>query len=209
MNTTLRATYANVFTKHELVVISCLLAYPALSYTNIDQKRSITASDRMARGMAFLPSQLESFFHKRLRTLKLIDANAHPAYMEPLSTVVLNNTYCYHQFVTWQEGEVWKSLADSVLQLDLFPACLSINGIYVPVAHDLQVPNCVLYAQVRSLKTRNRLGISPTLCDQFGTDYARVIIINKSAREWTATVHVFLSIGRHSAGVEINGKAEM
>jgi len=195
MDTTLRATYANVFTKHELVVISCLLAYPALSYTNIDQKRSITASDRMARGMAFLPSQLESFFHRRLRTLKLIDANAHPAYMEPLSTVVLNSTYCYHQFVTWVQGESWKSLAEPVLQLDLFPACLAINGIYVRVAHNLPVPNCVLYAQVQSFKTRNRLGISKTLCDHFGTDYARVIIINKSAKIWTATVHVFLSIG--------------
>jgi hypothetical protein len=195
MNTTLRATYANVFTKHELVVISCLLAYPALSYTNIDQKRSITASDRMARGMAFLPSQLESFFHKRLRTLKLIDANAHPAYMEPLSTVVLNSTYCYHQFMTWAEGESWKSMAEPALKLDLFPACLAINGIYVRVAHDLNVANCVLYAQVQSFKTRNRLGLSKSLCDHFGTDYARVIIINKTAKVWTAKVHVFLSIG--------------
>ena len=195
MDTTLRATYAKVFTKHELVVISCVLAYPALSYTNIDQKRSITASDRMARGMAFLPSQMESFFHKRLRTLKLIDANAHPAYMEPLSTVVLNSTYCYHQFVTWEQGENWKSLAEPVLQLDLFPACLAINGIYVRVAHDLPDPSCVLYAQVQSAQTRNRLGISKTLCDHFGGDYARVIIINKSAKTWKATVHVFLSIG--------------
>jgi hypothetical protein len=194
IDTKFRATYANMFTRNEMVVISCLLAYPGFSFSNIDQKQS--GSDGMTRGMAFVPAQLESFFFKRLRMLGLIDDVAHPKYMEPLSTVVLSSTYCYHQIVSWEEGENWVSLDEQAWKLDQFPEFLGVNGIYVRVQHTLPNEGCVLYAQVKSSKTRSSLSLQSWDCGKFGPDYARVIIVDKSNRkQWTATVHVWLSIG--------------
>jgi hypothetical protein len=82
IGTKFRATYANMFTRNEMVVISCLLAYTGFSFCNIDQKLSQSSqSNGITRGMAFVPAQLESFFFKRLRMLGLIDDVAHPKYM--------------------------------------------------------------------------------------------------------------------------------
>jgi hypothetical protein len=203
IDTKFRATYTNVFTRNEMVVISCLLAYPGFGFCNIDQKRSKSESDGMIRGMAFVPAQLESFFFKRLRMLGLIDDVAHPKYMEPLSTVVLSSSYCYHQIMSWEEGENWVSLDEPAWKLDQFPEFLGVNGIYVLVEHTLAtLPNesCVLYAQVKSAKTRSSLGLDSWNSDKFGPDYARVIVVDKSnAKLWTATVHVWLSIGAFQA----------
>jgi hypothetical protein len=180
-----------------MVVISCLLAYPGLSFCNIDQKRSQSSqSDGMTRGMAFVPAQLESFFFKRLRMLGLIDDVAHPKYMETLSTVLLSSTYCYHQIASWEEGENWVSLDEHAWKLDRFPEFLGVNGIYVRVEHNLPKQGCVLYAQVKSSKTRSSLSLDSWNCDKFGPDYACVIVVDKSnEKRWTATVHVWLSIG--------------
>jgi hypothetical protein len=197
INTTLRATYNNMFTRNELAVISCLLAYPGLSFCNIDQKRSISQSDGMTRGMAFVPARLESFFHKRLRHLKLIDPVAHPRYMEPLSTVVLSSTYCYQQLMKWSVGkDIWKSMSDPPFKLAGFPEFLSVDGSYVRVDHVFaESPTCHLYAQVKSERTRDGLGIDAKFCDTFGNDWARVIVVDKETRLWKAKVHVWLSIG--------------
>jgi hypothetical protein len=198
IDTKFRATYADVFTRNELAVIGCLLAYPGFSFCNINQKK--LQSDGMTRGMAFVPSQLESFFHKRLRKLGLIDDVAHPKYMEPLSAVVLSSTYCYHQLVTWEEGQDWLSLNENAWKLDLFPDCLGVNGIYVRVGHTLPRANCVLYAQVVSAKTCSSLKLESWNRGNFGTEYARVIVVEKtSPKEWTARVHVWLSIGPFQA----------
>ena len=40
MDSTLHASYLNAFTKNEIVIVSCLLAFPGLSFTNIRQKRA-------------------------------------------------------------------------------------------------------------------------------------------------------------------------
>jgi hypothetical protein len=48
---------------------------------------------------AALVLALEAFFHDRLRQLGVINDKDHPKYMQPLSTVVLSSTYCYHQLV--------------------------------------------------------------------------------------------------------------
>ena len=205
LNTDFRATYANMFTKNELAVISCLLAYPGLSFCNIDQKRSVSQSDGMTRGMAFVPAQLESFFHRRLRLLELLDPDAHPQYMEPLSTVVLSSTYCYQQLMTWGFGHSWSSLSDPAFKLAGFPEFLSVDGLYVRVDHVFSVTedeysNCHLYAQVKSQKTRDRLGLDAKFCDTFGHDWARVIVVDKEDRNlWKAKVHVWLSIGPFQA----------
>lgn len=205
INTEFRATYTNMFTKNELAVISCLLAYPGLSFCNIDQKRSSTQSDGMTRGMAFVPDQLESFFHRRLRLLGLVDPVAHPPYMEPLSTVVLNSTYCYQQQMMWSFGDNWFSLSERAFKLSGFPEFLSVNGLYVCVDHDFNVSDadfsqCHLYAQVKSQKTRDSLGLDPKFCDTFGDDWARVIVVDKSDPQfWKANVHVWISIGPFQA----------
>ena len=194
IDTKFRATYTNVFTRNELAVISCVLAYPGLCFCNIDQKQ--LQSDGMIRGMAFVPAQLESFFHNRLRKLGLIDDKAHPKYMEPLSAVVLSSTYCYHQIVTWEEGESWVSLDEPAWKLDMFPDFLGVNGIYVRVEHTLPDVDCVLYAQVVSKITCSSLKLESWNGEVSGTQYARVIVVNKTAaKQWTARVHVWLSIG--------------
>jgi hypothetical protein len=198
MNTTLRATYTHMFTRNELAVISCLLAYPGLSFCNIDQKRSLSQSDGMTRGMAFVPARLESFFHKRLRDLKLIDPVAHPQYMEPLSTVVLSSTYCYQQLMKWGVGkEIWMSLSDQAFKLAGFPEFLSVDGLYVRVHHAFDdSSDWHLYAQVKSARTLDSLGIDAKFCDTFGNDWARVIVVDKKDPTfWKAKVHVWLSIG--------------
>ena len=117
LNSRLNASYELAFTKNELVVISCLLAFPGLSYSNIKQKTTASKSNNAVRGMAFVPQQLEKFLQDRLRLLKVVDETHHPRYMEALSTVVLSSTYCYHQLMTWGYGKDWISVADDVLRV--------------------------------------------------------------------------------------------
>jgi len=138
MDSSLRATYTNAFTKNELVVISCLLAYPGLSFCNIRQKTSKSLSDGAVRGMAFVPVQLEDFFQRRLRLLGILDDVHHPKYMAGLSTVVLSSTYCYHQLGSWRHLASWESASSLVLQLQNFPSFLSIDGVYVRVQHTFE-----------------------------------------------------------------------
>ena len=87
MDSSLRASHTNAFTKNELVVISCLIAYPGLSFCNIRQKTCKSISDGAVRGMSFVPVQLEDFFQRRLRFLGILDDVYHPKYMAGLSTV--------------------------------------------------------------------------------------------------------------------------
>jgi hypothetical protein len=114
LNSQLHASYEHAFTRNELVVISCLLAFPGLSFSNIKQKTSASKSNNAVRGMAFVPQQLESFLQDRLRLLKVVDETHHPRYMEALSTVVLSSTYCYHQLMTWGYGKDWISVDEEV-----------------------------------------------------------------------------------------------
>jgi len=78
LNTQLHASYEHAFTRNELVVMSCLLAFPGLSFSNIKQKTTVSKSANAVRGMAFVPPQLESFLQDRLRKLKLVDNKHHP-----------------------------------------------------------------------------------------------------------------------------------
>jgi len=78
LNTQLHASYEHAFTKNELVVMSCLLAFPGSSFSNIKQKTTASKSTNAVRGMAFVPPQLENFLQDRLRMLKLVDDKHHP-----------------------------------------------------------------------------------------------------------------------------------
>jgi hypothetical protein len=157
MNTTLKASYSNAFTRNELVVICCLLASPGLTFTNIDQKTRVSQKSGMIRGMSFVPESLERFFHQRLRKLQVIDDVNHPKCMEPLSTVVLNSTYCYKQIFSWGRGADFLSVRAEPITLIGFPEFLSVNGVYVRVrSHDT---TRLLYAQVMSKKAAGLLGI--------------------------------------------------
>ena len=138
MDSNLRASYTNAFTKNELVVISCLLAYPGLTFCNIRQKTSKTLSDGAVRGMAFVPVQLEDFFQRRLRILGILDDVYHPKYMAGLSTVVLSSTYCYHQLGSWGYLTSWQSVSSLVLQLQNFPSFLSCLLYTSPSPRDRQ-----------------------------------------------------------------------
>ena len=60
MDSNLRASYENAFTKNELVVLSCLLAYTGLTFCNIRQKISMSLSNGAVRGKAFVPVQLRT-----------------------------------------------------------------------------------------------------------------------------------------------------
>ena len=119
LNSQLHASYEHAFTRNELVVMSCLLAFPGLSFSNIKQKTTASKSNNAVRGMAFVSAQLERFLQDRLRMLKVVDDNHHPRHMEALSTVVLSSTYCYHQLMTWDYGEDWISVADEVLRVSV------------------------------------------------------------------------------------------
>ena len=48
MDATLAAKYSNAFTRNEIVVLCCLLSYPGLTYTNIDQKTSVAQKSSIA-----------------------------------------------------------------------------------------------------------------------------------------------------------------
>ena len=80
MDATLAAKYSNAFTRNEIVVLCCLLSYPRLTYTNIDQKTSVAQKSSMMRGMSFVSPEIEAFFHTRLRLLGVIDEVCHPEY---------------------------------------------------------------------------------------------------------------------------------
>ena len=187
MDTTLAANYADAFTRNELVVLCCLLADPGLTFTNIDQKTSVAKKSNMIRGMSFVSPVVEAFFHARLRMLGVINDSDHPTYMQPLSTVVLSSTYCYHQIVTWGYGDEFVSKADVVLALQGFPDFLSLNGVYVRVEDNSRV----LYAKVMSMAAAASLGI---LADRLVIDrynYALVIVIDQCV----AKVYSFISVG--------------
>ena len=157
------ASYTDAFTRNELVIISCLLASPGLSFTNILQKTGVVKSSGMVRGMAYVPQQLEKFFHERLLKLKITDPKYHPKYMQGLSTVVLSSSYCHQQLGTWGYGEEWTSKKANVLKLENFPSCFSINGVYALVDHEVDIDDAecdtMVYAQVMSRKASNDLGV--------------------------------------------------
>jgi hypothetical protein len=157
------ASYTDAFTRNELVIISCLLASPGLSFTNILQKTGVVKSSGMVRGMAYVPQQLEKFFHERLLKLKITDPRYHPKYMQGLSTVVLSSSYCHQQLGTWGYGEEWTSKKAKMLKLENFPSCFSINGVYALVDHEVDMNDAecdtMVYAQVMSRKASNDLGV--------------------------------------------------
>jgi hypothetical protein len=187
MDTTLAAKYADAFTRNELVVLCCLLADPGLTFTNIDQKTSVAKKSNMIRGMSYVSPVIEAFFHARLRKLGVINDCDHPTYMQPLSTVVLSSTYCYHQVVTWGYGDEFVSKADVVLTLQGFPEFLSLNGVYVRVEDDSRV----LYAKVMSMATAASLGITADRLVIDRLNYALVIVIDQCV----AKAYSFLSVG--------------
>jgi hypothetical protein len=187
MDATLAAKYSNAFTRNEIVVLCCLLSYPGLTYTNIDQKTSVAQKSSMMRGMSFVPPEIEAFFHTRLRLLGVIDEVCHPEYMQPLSAVVLNSTYCYRQLVTWGYAEHLLSSGNVVFTLQDFPDFLNVNGMYVRV----QDGSRDLYAKVMSKAAAVSLGISPDLLVIDRNDYARVIAIDGL----NAKILSFLSVG--------------
>lgn len=187
MDTTLAAKYADAFTRNEIVVLCCLLASPALTFTNIDQKTTVAKKSGMIRGMSFLSPIVEAFFHDRLRQLGVINDKDHPKYMQPLSTVVLCSTYCYHQFVTWGHGDEFSSKIDLVFTLEGFPQFLSVNGKYVRVEHESEV----MYAKVMSAANAVSLGLTTAGLVIDNYDWARVIVIKGQ----TAKVYPFLSVG--------------
>jgi hypothetical protein len=203
MNESLRASYKNAFTKNEIVVISCLLADPGLSFCNIRQKTRKSISDGATRGMAFVPVQLERFFQERLRKLGVINDMHHPRHMEALSAVVLSSTYCYHQLGTWKYRNIWKSKSGHALKLANFPLFLSINGIYAPVDHTFSNgrmgASYELYAQVQSGKTCLALGIETAEAGRFSKTYARCIVLDSSQVPVQASVYVFVSLGECQA----------
>jgi hypothetical protein len=175
MDRNLKANYLNAFSRNELVVICCLLAYPGLTFTNIDQKTRVTQKSSMIRGMSFVPEALEKYFHRRLRFLKVIDDVNHPRYMEPLSTVVLNSTYCYKQLVTCGYGADWTSVAAQPIRLEGFHEFLSVNGVYVRVNDEQSGrEGRIVYAQVMSKRAASSLGIHEGF-DAPHKDYARVL----------------------------------
>jgi hypothetical protein len=193
MNQSFRAKFPEAFTRNEIVVICCLLAFPGLTYTNIDQKTRLSEKSGMYRGMSFVPQELERFFHNRLRFLQVIDDFNHPKYMEPLSSVVLNSTYCYQQLVTWGYGESFISVSDRVWSLQHFPEFLGVNGVYVRVQSAIKV----VFAQVMSRKTLEALSIS---FDEYVVpkDYARVIVFEESISQRgrvDAYISCFVSLG--------------
>jgi hypothetical protein len=187
MDTTLAAKYSDAFTRNEIVVLCCLLASPALTFTNIDQKTTVAKKSGMIRGMSFLSPIVEAFFHDRLRQLGVINDKDHPKYMQPLSTVVLCSTYCYHQFVTWGHGDEFSSKIDLVFTLEGFPQFLSVNGKYVRVEHESEV----MYAKVMSAANAVSLGLTTAGLVIDNYDWARVIVIKGQ----TAKVYPFLSVG--------------
>jgi hypothetical protein len=171
MDTKLKANYLNAFSRNELVVICCLLAFPGLTFTNINQKTRVSQKSGMIRGMSFVPETLEKFFHRRLRFLGVIDDVNHPPYMEMLSTVVLNSTYCYKQLVYWDYGADFTSVdATPAISLEGFHEFLSVNGVYVKV-HEQS--GRMVYAQVMSKKAASSLGILEF--DAPHKDHARVL----------------------------------
>ena len=208
MDSSLRASYTNAFTKNELVVISCLIAYPGLSFCNIRQKTCKSISDGAVRGMAFVPVQLEDFFQRRLRFLGILDDVYHPKYMAGLSTVVLSSTYCYHQLGSWRYLTSWESASSLVLQLQNFPSFLSIDGVYVRVQHTFEnvtkYGTCWVYAQVMSAKTGNALGIPKDMTKKISKGYARVLVFDsksalKRGQEVQVSVFNFVSLGKGQA----------
>jgi len=185
MDTNLKANYLNAFSRNELVVICCLLAFPGLTFTNIDQKTRVTQKSGMVRGMSFVPEALEKFFHRRLRLLQVIDDVNHPQYMEPLSTVVLNSTYCYKQLVTWGYGADWTSVAEAQpIRLEGFHEFLSVNGVYVRVNDERN--GRMVYAQVMSKKAASSLGIHEGF-DAPHKDYARVLELVPAASDGSSS----------------------
>ena len=187
MDAALAANFSNAFTRNEIVVLCCLLAYPGLTYTNIDQKTSIAHKSSMMRGMSFVSPEVEAFFHTRLRSLGVIDEVYHPRYMQPLSAVVLNSTYCHHQLVTWGYGENFLSAAGVIFTLQGFPDFLSVDGLHVRV----DAGPIALYTKVMSHAAAVSLGIPADRLVIDRHDVARVIVIKGRA----AKVHSFLSVG--------------
>jgi hypothetical protein len=176
------ASYTFAFTRNELVIISCLLANPGLSFCNILQKTGCVKSIGAFRGMAYVPEQLENFFHQRLLELKLIDRQYHPEYMQGLSTVVLNSTYCHEQLGTWNYGEEWKSKKAKIIKLANFPSCFSIDGMYAEVHHKFENGlTAVVYAQVMSQKASQDLGVpKASIPATFSLQYAHVLLYQAS-----------------------------
>jgi hypothetical protein len=197
MNTALKANYSDAFSRNELVVISCLLAYPGLTYTNIDQKTRVAEKSSMIRGMSFVPESVEQFFQKRLRMLQVIDDVNHPRHMEPFSTVVLNSTYCYRQIAAWGYGTEFTTWEEDQCPVTLqgFPDFLSVNGVYVRVRNDgCDDKESMLYAQVMSTKSARLLGISESLVKPHN-DFARVLDVKRGEPISSAKVLCFLSKG--------------
>jgi hypothetical protein len=206
MNKDLCANYEDAFTRNELVLISCLLAYPGLNFTNIRQKTTITQSDSATRGMAFVPQEVEAFIQGRLRLLRVLNDTDHPKHMVPLSTVVLSSTYCYHQLSSWGYEREWTSLSDEAFKLENFSPCLAINGIYVRIENQRYPHENRVYAQVMHLRTINALGIAHDDSGfKFSGDCARVIVLEPRKKQkaggsaWAAKVYCFVSIGRCQA----------
>ena len=211
----LEAAYTEAFTRNELVTISCSLAYPGLSFTNIMQKTGTVKSSGAVRGMAYVPEQLESFFHRRLVKLRLIDRRYHPEYMQALSTVVLSSSYCQKQLGTWDFGEDWKSRKASVFKLEHFPTTFSINGVYAQVDHkfgnvsteatgEIDWSKTMVYAQVMSLKTSNALGIPSEFNAPFSKAYALVLLYQpEKSTGYDAHIVHWISIGEGQAASPI------
>lgn len=199
MDRSLKAKYVEAFTRNELVVLCCLLAHPGLTYTNIDQKTRVAQKSGMVRGMSFVPEAVEKFFHSRLRKLELIDDVNHPKHMEPLSTVVINSTYCHNQIVSYDYGSEFQTLDTEECPLIFkgFPEFLSINGAYVTVKDEAAGgEERKLYAQVMSKKAAKSLNIPEGLVIPH-KDFARVLDVRWQEGQETAVVKVqcFLSKG--------------
>ncbi len=198
----LAAAYTDAFTRNELVIISCLLASPGFSFTNILQKTGVVKSSGMVRGMAYVPHQLENFFHERLLRLKITDPRYHPKYMQGLSTVVLSSSYCYQQLGTWGYGEEWKSKKAKMLKLEKFPSCFTINGVYALVDHkvdsDAAEGDTMVYAQVMSRKASKDLGIPPDfISGAFSKQYALVLLYQpKRTSGFNARIIHWISLGK-------------
>jgi hypothetical protein len=114
--------------------------------------------------------------------LKLIDRQYHPEYMQGLSTVVLNSTYCHEQLGTWNCGEEWKSKKAKIIKLANFPSCFSINGMYAEVHHEFENGlTAVVYAQVMSRKASQDLGVpKASIPATFSLQYAHVLLYQAS-----------------------------
>jgi hypothetical protein len=196
------ASYTDAFTRNELVIISCLLANPGLSFTNILQKTGVVKSSGMVRGMAYVPQQLEKFFHERLLKLRITDSRYHPKYMQGLSTVILSSSYCHQQLGTWGYGEEWKSKTARVLKLENFPSCFSINGVYALVDHkvdsDAAGGDTTVYAQVMSRKASNDLCIPPEfISGAISKQYALVLLYQpQCTSRFNARIIHWISLGR-------------